>query len=397
MSPRIEDRLRDAFAAGAGLVRAEALRPDEDAVRVETAPRRRGLALTVPLVAALLVVAVSVAVPAWMRGPAAVEPTVEPTAKPTTEVSPGPRFLLVADDDGVTVRDALTGTVIDRVGVPRTPEGSFRDPGGYLLAGTGEGTAFYVARSVTSRRTHVSTTRFHRVRVDEMGKVADLTRDVIPAVTGTAASSLAVSGDGARLAYSLDGRACGEDRTSLLCPGARLAVVDLLAGTTRVWTTDAVERIEHLSWAADRRTLGFVAKSEARVLDTAAAGTTLAAARVVAGGQEVTAATISPDGRTMLVGRTQSRMGRVSHYRIDEYPVTGGGKISGLVAASLGDRTAARWRLIRYDITGRHVLFMGDVFPLSRWDDWKITALVHRGPGDPRSKSSPRQALGAAW
>lgn len=131
--------------------------------------------------AALVVVAVSVAVSAGMRGPAPVEPAVT--------VSSGPRFLLVADNDGVTVRDARTGKIIDRVGVPRTPEGSFRDPGGYLLAGTGEGAAFYVARSVTSRRTQVSTTRFHRVRVDGQGKVADLTHDVIPAVTGTAASS----------------------------------------------------------------------------------------------------------------------------------------------------------------------------------------------------------------
>ncbi|WP_436757632.1 hypothetical protein [Streptosporangium sp. V21-05] len=389
MSPRIEDRLRDAFAAGAELVRAEALRPDEDAVRVEAAPRRRGLALAVPLVAALLVAAVSVAVPAGMRGPAPVEPEVK--------APPGPRFLLVADNDGVTVRDARTGTVVDRVGVPRTPEGSFREPGGYLLAGTGEGAAFYVARSVTSRRTHVSTTRFHRVRVDKTGKVADLTRDVIPPVTGTAASSLAVTGDGTRLAYSLDGEVCGKDGTSRFCPGARLTVVDLPARTKRVWTTNAAGRIEHLSWAADRRTLGFVAKSEARVLDTAATGTTLAAARVVVGGQEVTAATISPDGRVMLVGRTEPPTGRTVHYRVDEYPVTGGGGISGLITASRGDGKAARWSLIRYDVTGRHVLFMGDVFPLSRWDDWKITTLVHHGPADPRLRDSPRQALEAAW
>lgn len=135
----------------------------------------------------------------------------------------------------------------------------------------------------------------------------------------------------------------------------------------------------------------------ARVLDTAVAGTTLAAGRVVAGGQEVTAATISPDGRTMLIGRTQPPMGRVQHYRIDEYPVTGGGRIRGLVTASRGDGVAARWSLIRYDATGQHVLFMGDVFPLSRWDDWRITALAHHGPADPRLRGSPRQAMGAAW
>ncbi|GAA3414124.1 hypothetical protein [Streptosporangium vulgare] len=389
MSPRIEDRLRDAFAAGAELVRAETLRSDEDAVRVEAAPRRRGLVLAVPLVAALLVAAVSVAVPAGIRGPAPAEPAVK--------VSSGPRFLLVAADDGVTVRDAYTGKVTDRVEVPRTPEGSFREPGGYLLAGTGEGREFYVARSVMSRRTDVSTTRFHRVRIDGMGRVADLARDVIPAVIGTAASSLAVTGDGTRLAYSLDGRVCGKDETLRFCPGARLTVVDLPAGTKRAWTTKAAGQIEHLSWAADRRTLGFVVRSEAKVLDTAAAGTTLAAARVVVGGQEVTTAAISPDGRVMLVGRSQPPMGRVAHYRIDEYPVTGGGRISGLVTASSGDGQAARWNLIRYDVTGRHVLFMGDVFPLSRWDDWRITALAHHGPADPRLRGSPRQAMGAAW
>lgn len=39
MSPRIEDQLRDAFAVGAELVRAETLRPAEETVRAKVGGR----------------------------------------------------------------------------------------------------------------------------------------------------------------------------------------------------------------------------------------------------------------------------------------------------------------------------------------------------------------------
>ncbi|WP_405148758.1 hypothetical protein OG589_12235 [Sphaerisporangium sp. NBC_01403] len=390
MSPRIENRLRDAFAVGAELVRAETLRPAEETVRAKVIAPRHKLVLAVPLAAALVVVVIGavVVMVAGVRAPAG----------PAAKALLGPRFLLAADNDGMTVRDAQTGKITGRVGLPRAPEGSLREPGGYLLAGTGEGTTFYVAQSVTSRQTQVSTTWFHRVRVDERGRVAELARDVIPAVTGTTASSLAVTGDGTQLAYSLDGKVCGQDKTLRFCPGARLTVVDLPAGTRRTWTTNAAGQIRNLSWAADHRVLGFVVKSEARVLDTAAAGTTLAISRVVAPGQEATTSAISPDGRSMLIGRTHLSDGRQPHrYTIDEYSVTDGRKIRTLLSADRYGMTIAWWNLIRYDATGRHLLVVGNFYPLSRLDDGQVTPLLYHGPSDPHLSDSSPPAIEAAW
>ncbi|GII94260.1 hypothetical protein [Sinosporangium siamense] len=392
MSPRIEDRLRDAFAVGAELVRAETLRPAEESVRAKVIAPRRGFVLAIPLAAALGVAVIG-AVVVTVAGIHAPAP-----AGPAAKTLSGPRFLLAAHNDGVTVRDAQTGKITGRVELPRTPEGIRREPGGYLLAGTGEGTTFYVAQSVTSRQTQVSITWFHRVRVDERGRVAELARDVIPAVTGTTASSLAVTGDGTQLAYSLDGKVCGKDKTLRFCPGAQLTVVDLPAGTRRTWTTNAAEQIRNLSWAADRRVLGFVVKSEARVLDTAAAGTTLAGSRVVAPGQEAKTSAISPDGRSMLIGRTHLSDGRQPHrYTIDEYSVTDGRKIRTLLSADRHGKTIAWWNLIRYDATGRHLLVVGNFYPLSRLDDGRVTPLLYHGPSDPHLSNSPPPAIEAAW
>ncbi|MED7931518.1 hypothetical protein SMD20_45375 [Nonomuraea sp. LP-02] len=378
MTSWLEDQLRDALTADAEQIRPETLRPVELAApRTRTVAPKRRFAPAVPFAAALAVVVIGT-VAAIVAGAAGTTPAV-----PATSTLAGPRFLLTAGNDGVTVHDARTGKATSRLGLPPTPQGSFREPGGYLLAGAGDGTTFYVAQSVQSRETQVSSTRFYRARVDAQGRPAELVRDVIPEVTGTTASSLAVTDDGTRLAYSLDGKVCGQGKTLRFCPGAQLTVVDLPTGTTRTWTTNAAGQIESLSWAADRRTLGLVVKTEARVLDTTASGTTLAASQAIAPGTEATTATISPDGRSMLIGHGHT---------IDEYSVPGGRKIRTLVS---GDSNA-RWNLIRYDATGRHLLLGGNVEPLSRLDDGRITPLIRPGTPDPRLLGSPPE-IQAAW
>ncbi|MER5625957.1 hypothetical protein ABT061_33465 [Streptosporangium sp. NPDC002544] len=392
MTSQIEDRLRDAFTAGAGLVGAETLRSADQAVRPKAVRRLRGSLRMAPLLAALAVVVVSVAVAAGLRGSGPVRSALEGLS--------GPRFLLTAGNDGLMVRDAHNGKITDRVVMPRSPEGSTRGvPGGYLLAGTGEGRTFYVAQSVRSRQTTVSTTWFYRLRIDGWGKVTELARDVIPPVTGTTASSLAVTDDGTRLAYSVDGKVCGKDKTLRFCPGARLTVVDLPAGTTRTWTTSAAGNLWSLSWAADRRTLGFVVMSQARVLDTTAAGDTLGTSRTVAQGVDAPeAAAISPDGHRMLVGRKYLSDGRGPHrYTIEEYSVMDGRRIRTLFSAEHPDRNIPWWNLIRYDATGRHLLFKGNLYPLSRLDDGQVTVLVHPEPLDPGFPDAPPQEMSAAW
>ncbi|MFG6200041.1 hypothetical protein [Nonomuraea sp. JJY05] len=375
MTSWLEDQLRDALTADAEQVRPETLRPAEQAARTKSIPTRR-FALAVPLAAALVVVVIGT-VAAMVAGTGGTTPT-----RPATQTLGGPRFLLIAGNDGVTVHDARTGKVASRLGLPPTPEGSFREPGGYLLAGAGDGETFYIAQSVKSRETQVSSTRFYRARVDEQGKPAELVPDVIPKVIGTTASSLAVTGDGTRLAYSLDGKVCGQGKTLRFCPGAQLTVVDLPTGTTRTWTTNAGQ-IQSLSWAADRRTLGLMVKSEARVLDTTASGTTLAASQVIAPGDDATTSTINPDGRSMLIGHTQLSDGRQPHrYTIDEYSIRDGRKIRTLLSRSHDGNSIARWNLIRYDGTGNHLLLAGNFDPLSRVDDGRVTSLIPLGSPD---------------
>ncbi|MEU6797961.1 hypothetical protein ABZ907_40220 [Nonomuraea wenchangensis] len=386
MTSWLEDQLRDALTADAEQIRPETLRPAERvAPRTRTVVPRRRFALAVPLASALAVAVIGT-VAALLAGTAATTPAV-----PATSTLAGPRFLLTAGNDGVTVHDARTGKITSRLDLPPTPQGSFREPGGYLLAGAGDGATFYVAQSVESRETQVSSTRFYRARVDAQGRAAELVRDVIPEVTGTTASSLAVTNDGTRLAYSLDGKVCGQGKTLRFCPGAQLRVVDLPTGTTRTWTTNAAEHIESLSWAADRRTLGLVVKSEARVLDTTASGTTLAAGQAVAPGTEATTATISPDGRSLLIGHTQP-----PRYTVDEYSVPDGRKIRTLVSRSRDGKSMARWNMLRYDATGRHLLLSANTEPLSRLDDGRITPLIRPGTPDPQLLGSPSE-IQAAW
>ncbi|GLW07389.1 hypothetical protein Misp01_25190 [Microtetraspora sp. NBRC 13810] len=391
MSTWLEDRLQDAFAAAAEQVGPETLRPVADPVRAKPVRPTRRFAPAIPLAAALVVVLIGAfaAVVAGTRGTA--------PAGPVTQALSGPSSLLVAGGDGVTVLDARTGKVRSRIGLPPAPEGSVREPGGYLLAGAGDGETFYIAQSVKSRSTQVSTTRFHRARIDARGRLTGLTRDVIPQVTGTTASSLAVTGDGTRLAYSLDGKVCGRGETVRFCPGARLTVVDLPTGTTRAWTTNTAGQIESLSWAADRRTLGLVVKAGARVLDTAAPGTTLAKSRVVAPGTEATTATISPDGIGILIGHTRSPDGGSQRYTIDEYSIADGRRIRTLVSRDHDGDVMARWNLMRYDATGRHLLFAGNFHPLSRLDDGRVTPLIPQASPDPKLLGSAPPEVQAAW
>ncbi|WP_433418534.1 hypothetical protein ACQP1V_02850 [Microtetraspora malaysiensis] len=385
MTERIEQQLRDAFAAGAELVRVETLRPADSALRPETRLRRRKSLVLAPVMAAMAVVVASFAAMAVFGAP-------PPVSTQEGGLASGPRYLLTAGKDGLAIHDAHNGKITDRVTMPSTPKGITRGvPGGYLLTGTGRGTTFYVAQSVKSHTTMVSTTWFYRLRVDDRGKVAEVTRDVIAPVIGDAVSSIAITDDGTRLAYGLDGKVCGAGKTLRFCPGARLVVVDLPGRTTRSWTTNAFGNIWSLSWAADRRTLGFAVASEVRVLDTASAGETLKNSHTVVRDVDApTGVAISPDGHMILIGTPNGeRSGRSS---IGEYSVTDGRKIRTVFSADHSGSTGALWTLIRYDATGKHLLIKGNVHPLSRLDGDRTTVLIRADS----SNASPEEML-AAW
>ncbi|MEV0974693.1 sigma factor [Microtetraspora glauca] len=65
-------------------------------------------------------------------------------------------------------------------------------------------------------------------------------------------------------------------------------------------------------------------------------------------------------------------------------------------------RAIARWTLIRYDAMGRHLLIMGNMYPLSRWEDGQVTVLVRpeaagaHSPAPDSPDASPQEML-AAW
>ncbi|GAA0917446.1 hypothetical protein [Nonomuraea longicatena] len=365
MINRIEQRLQDAFTAGAELVRPETLRP-ADAV-----PRPRRRRILAPAMAALVVVAlIGLGIE---DGP--------DTPPPVSTAAGGPRFLLTAGSDGLAVRDARTGKITDRVVLPpalppeEIPEAV---PSGYLLTGTGYGTTFFVGQSMMSRTTPKNITWFHRLRVDDHGKVAELTKDVFFAAFGDRVTSIAVSSDGTRLAYSQDHKLCGTDMDS--CPGARIVVTELSGRYTRTWTSKGFGNIWSLSWAADHRTLAFAVKSEIRAFDTAAFEATLRTSRVVVRDVATpTGVAISPDARTILVGRASSSSDRRSS--IEEHAVANGRRIRTVYSTN----TAARWTLVRYDVSGRHLLIKDTVHPLTRLDGNRTTTL------------SPADSLLATW
>lgn|GEM_PF-3857278 len=141
----------------------------------------------------------------------------------------------------------------------------------------------------------------------------------------------------------------------------------------------------------------YLTMSQARVLDTTAAGDTLKAGRTVVQGVDAPdAATISPDGHRMLVGRRHLSDGRGPHrYTIEEYSVVDGRKIGTLFGAEHAGRSIPRWKPFQYDATGRHLLFTGNFYPLSRLDEnGEVTVLVRQEPLD--SLGAP-QEMSAAW
>ncbi len=89
-------------------------------------------------------------------------------------------------------------------------------------------------------------------------------------------------------------------------------------------------------------------------------------------------------------------------FSIEEYAVADGARTRTLFSAENAARTVARWTLIRYDATGRHLLIMGNMYPLSRWEDGQVTVLVRPEAGGAHSPApdspdaSPQEML-AAW
>lgn len=154
-------------------------------------------------------------------------------------VGRAPEYFAVGGEHDVVFRRSDTGQETGRFPVP---EAGLRFG---LLASAGDG--FYVAASADG-----CATRFFRVRLGPAGEVVRAEPLAVDLPGGTRPVSLAVSADGARLAYGLSG-----------CPGAgandveRLGVTDLTGGGSRIFASRRQGMVSRLSVTGDGRFVAF--------------------------------------------------------------------------------------------------------------------------------------------
>ncbi|MBB4917319.1 hypothetical protein [Streptosporangium saharense] len=154
-------------------------------------------------------------------------------------VGRAPEYFAVGDEHDVVFRRSDTGQETGRFPVP---EAGLRFG---LLASARDG--FYVSASADA-----CATRFFRVRLGPGGEVARAEPLTVELPEGTRPVSMAVSADGARLAYGLS-----------RCPGAgangveRLGVTDLAGGGSRVFASHREGMVSRLSVTGDGRFVAF--------------------------------------------------------------------------------------------------------------------------------------------
>ncbi|MEV7008403.1 hypothetical protein [Streptosporangium sp. NPDC051022] len=267
----IVDRLRDAATAvGKTVEEVPPFRPEAR----RAGGRRTRRSWAVPLVAAATVTGV-------VAGAGAVIQAGRGDGSAGPVAGAGPEFFAVGDGGEVVFRRSDTGERTGRFALPvpasdvgGSPAPSASDVGGSPASGTG-GKA---ARSVGGRFALVDAardafytaiafnsceTRFFRVKLGRTGKVtgADALHIAVP--EGTEPTSLAVSADGSKLAYSL--APCGGEmeapgRLRLTDPAAdrsRLGVTDLATGRSRVFTSRQAGQVLNVSITADGRSVAF--------------------------------------------------------------------------------------------------------------------------------------------
>ncbi|MER7128374.1 hypothetical protein [Streptosporangium saharense] len=150
-----------------------------------------------------------------------------------------PEYFAVGDEHDVVFRRSDTGQETGRFPVP---EAGLRFG---LLASARDG--FYVSASADG-----CATRFFRVRLGPAGEVARAEPLTVELPEGTRPVSLAVSADGARLAYGLS-----------RCPGLgangveRLGMTDLAGGGSRVFASRRQGMVSRLSVTGDGRFVAF--------------------------------------------------------------------------------------------------------------------------------------------
>lgn len=333
MTTRLEEQLRAELGREGARVRAADLRP---LVAPRAADGRAGrplslaasvsgalgrprpgrsrtarLAPAAAVIAVLAVIAGIMVAGAGARHPSGTGPagTSNPAAMPRfyVSVSYPPRVRAV-------VHDARTGRVLSSV-LLTTGRGPL--PADPAIAAAAGGRSFAIAVPVRGPGGQAATRvrMLYLTRDGGIARTSQLPLWLTAPGSGTVAYGLALSGDGTRLAATIQvpaGRAGY---------GSEIKVVSLAPGyPTRTWTTGGqVTQASDPAWQAGGRYLGFLlwshirhpahqpftARSQVRLLDTAAAGRDLLATPVIAAGGPgrgfLADALLSPDGRSVTV------------------------------------------------------------------------------------------------
>jgi hypothetical protein len=400
----LQARLAEAFHQQADPVAGDAI--DAAGIfRRGVRRRRRRMAAGVASVMAAAVLVAGVWVtragaPPTAPGPGSRPPgllleaaVVRPPRPPAAEAGMPPYYVIANHGRPVAeVRSSKTGKILDAVPLP-----AGIDPKLSQIAGAGDGRTFVLSLFSFPR------TRFYLLRVATGGHSARLTSlPVHPLPAGQYADAIAVSPGGGKLALAVQ-----------LSGGRRGAVevATLATGVVRRWSSAGPGWPTQLSWAGNGHELGFFWQADGQaqrsaaglwVLDTTAAGTTLASARRIlpahVGGDAVQSALLSPGGGTAVASVTYDGTAHLGRGAVAggivEVSTRTGRPLRTLLAehaAYAPDPADPGWyvtpcQLSAVDATGSHLLVSCDSF--GRLDRARFTTL----PG-----AAPQTGVAAAW
>ncbi len=299
--PEAQERVVALHAAGAAGPRQQEHRMPGvgRAATGRTARRRFGVALSRPARRRLAPAAAALAVIAVVAGLAVASGTApgRPAAgRPATAASAAdhgiPRFYVTISGlpphTTAVVHDSLTGRPLSRVTIP----GSYSS-GAPSITAAGDDREFVIGASKFLPHDKVATV-LYLLRAGAGGRSATLTPlpvRLTPAGSPDAVDGIALSPDGSRLGVAL------QVPTNGFHPRGEIEVFSLRGGRTRAWTAPGDSALPwDPAWTGARQlsflwqdhirgpVSNFTARTQVRVLDTAAPGRDLLAARVLATG-----------------------------------------------------------------------------------------------------------------
>ncbi|WP_433351686.1 hypothetical protein ACQP25_01575 [Microtetraspora malaysiensis] len=232
----ITDRLRDATrAVGETIDQVPAFSLGADRTRPGGASWARR-AWLVPLAAAA---SVTVAVAGGVAVARGGDGGPGRDATTSAGLAAAPTFFAEAGESGITVRSVNGGAETSRV---PNPSGRERFVG---IQAAQDNRLFYAVSAEDDCRP-----RLYRLTLDEEGKIGSFGPLPFAPPEGTRPTSLAVSGDGGKLAYGL--MPCGGGAEK-----GRLVVADTATGDSRTWTAKDDVKVSELSMTADGRFVLF--------------------------------------------------------------------------------------------------------------------------------------------